>query len=116
MPKQFVNGKATLKFALNTDLTSKNNPRHDIAKSLSQCGNIFIVDAQDNTISKVVDFSAIFYETDEVQKQKVDWVSDVSPILKMMGLLYPSMQNIVDLYNFENVSMSAMKRAFDIED
>jgi len=33
-----------------------------------------------------------------------------------MALLYPSMQKIIDLYNFKGISINAMKRAFDVED
>lgn len=33
-----------------------------------------------------------------------------------MGLLYPAMQKIVNLYTFNQVDLEAMKRAFDIED
>ena len=33
-----------------------------------------------------------------------------------MGLLYPSMQKIVNLYSFRAISMRAMRRAFDVED
>ena len=33
-----------------------------------------------------------------------------------MALMYPAMQRIVDLYNFQNMSMAGMKRAFDVED
>ena len=33
-----------------------------------------------------------------------------------MGLIYPAMQQLVDLYTFRGISMLAMKRAFDIED
>lgn len=40
----------------------------------------------------------------------------VGPKLRRMGLIYPSMQKIVDLYDFDGLSMSAMKRAFTIED
>lgn len=33
-----------------------------------------------------------------------------------MGLMYPAMQNIVNLYDYDGLSMNAMKRAFEIED
>ena len=45
-----------------------------------------------------------------------DWVHDVGPLLRQMALMYPAMQRIVDLYNFQNMSMAGMKRAFDVED
>ena len=33
-----------------------------------------------------------------------------------MGLVYPAMQKIVNLYDFQKISMPSMKRAFEIED
>jgi hypothetical protein len=35
--------------------------------------------------------------------------------MRVMGLLYPSMHKIVDLYNFKEINLGSMKRAFDIE-
>jgi hypothetical protein len=35
--------------------------------------------------------------------------------MRVMGLLYPAMQKIVDLYNFKEIHLGSMKRAFDIE-
>ncbi len=46
----------------------------------------------------------------------MDWLHTVGPKLKLMGLMYPAMQNIIDLYNYDGLSMNAMKRAFEIED
>lgn len=61
-------------------------------------------------------FMALFYETQPRTDNVVDWVRDIGPTLKQMGLLYPSMQKIINLYEFQSVSMRAMRRAFDIED
>ena len=61
-------------------------------------------------------FLVIFYENMPKRDTAVDWVNDISPILKQMGLFYPSMQKIINLYNFRAISMRAMRRAFDIED
>lgn len=41
-------------------------------------------------------------------------MNTVGPELRKMGLLYPAMQRIVDLYNFNGLVMGAMKRAFDV--
>lgn len=48
--------------------------------------------------------------------EHIDWLHLVGPKLKVMGLMYPSMQKIVDLFNYDGLSMDAMKRAFEIED
>lgn len=61
-------------------------------------------------------FFVLFFETDPKIDNVVDWYNDISPILKKMGLLYPSMQKLVDLYTFRGMSMLSMKRAFDVED
>ena len=44
----------------------------------------------------------MFYQNEEKNKNHtIDWVSDIGPLLKNMALLYPAMQNIVDLYTFK---------------
>ena len=43
-------------------------------------------------------------------------MNHAGPFLRTMGLMYPAMQKIVDLYNFKSIVMPAMKRAFDVED
>ena len=48
--------------------------------------------------------------------ESIDWLNVVGPKLKLMGLMYPAMQNIVNLYDYDGLSMNAMKRAFEIED
>ena len=48
--------------------------------------------------------------------QTIDWINHIGPELKRMALLYPSMQRIVDLYNFRGILMKSMARAFDVED
>ncbi len=57
----------------------------------------------------------MFYQNSrEYPYKDIDWLNKVGPKLKLMGLMYPSMQKIVDLYNYDGLSMNAMKRAFEI--
>ena len=102
-----------MKFALNEDLTYLNNPRYPIFENLTISGNIIEKNEPKNFNS--LDFCCLFFHN-KPEASKLDWVSTVGPELRKMGLLYPSMQRIVDLYNFKSLSMPAMKRAFDIED
>ena len=97
-----------MKLALNTDLSSTNNPRFPLFENLVIQGKI-----QEANSNERLDFSCIFFHN-KPSSQK-DWVNTVGPELRKMGLLYPAMQRIVDLYNFKDVTMPAMKRAFDIE-
>ena len=46
----------------------------------------------------------------------IDWVHDIGPILRKYALIFPVMQEMLDLYNFKAIRLTAMKRAFDIED
>ena len=58
-----------------------------------------------------------FFEVeDPLRTNKIDWVHDISPILKVSALLYPSMQEILGLYTLSDLEMSAMRRSFAIED
>ena len=112
----FVNGIASVKLALNTDLTEDTNPRFPTLESLAVQGNISVTG---NPSTENLDFCCIFFQnpsttTKSTSESKPDWVSTVGPELRKMALLYPSMQKIVDLYDFKGVSMAAMKRAFDI--
>ena len=115
----FENGRASIKLALNEDLTEDTNPRYPTLENLAVQGKISV---NGNPSSEKLDFCCIFFQnpstttTTSTPETKPDWVSTVGPELRKMALLYPSMQKIVDLYNFTGVSMAAMKRAFDIED
>ncbi len=68
------------------------------------------------------DISATFFQTNKLlySKDKIfnispDWINYVGPRMRIMGLLYPAMQKIINLYSFMGIDMDAMKRAFDIE-
>ena len=82
-------------------------------------GNIKIEKMQE-TKSTFIDFCCIFFQNEEnpslSEKNNIDWVHDVGPVLRKMALIYPAMQKIIDLYNFQGISIAAMKRAFDVED
>jgi hypothetical protein len=59
--------------------------------------------------------TALFFHNPKVNPySKIDWLNVVGPKLRLMGLMYPSMQNIVNLYDYDGLSMSAMRRAFEI--
>ena len=86
-------------------------------ESLAVQGNITIEEMKE-TKSTHLDICCIFFQNEESpedsEKHNYDWVHDVGPILRQMALIYPTMQKIVDLYNFQGMSMAAMKRAFDV--
>lgn len=108
----FSNGYATIDVFLNRSLTEINNPRHPAMESLCLVGKIKPVENGPAT-----DFTALFFQNPKYNPyEKIDWLNVVGPKLKLMGLMYPSMQNIIDLYDYDGLSMSAMKRAFEIED
>lgn len=61
--------------------------------------------------------SGTYFESNrDLGEQTPDWKNYVGPRLRLMGLLYPAMQKIVNLYSFNQVHLDSMKRAFDIED
>ena len=86
-------------------------------ESLAVQGNITIEEMQE-TKSTYIDFCCIFFQNEEnpenSEKHNFDWVHDVGPILRQMALIYPAMQRIVNLYNFQGMAMGGMKRAFDV--
>ena len=55
-------------------------------------------------------------EINTAKTDKIDWVHDIGPELRKFGLVYPVMQNILDLYNFKEMHLLSMKRCFDVED
>ena len=60
--------------------------------------------------------SGTYFESNsDLGERYPDWKNYVGPRLRLMGLLYPAMQKIVNLYSFNKVDLDAMKRAFDIE-
>jgi hypothetical protein len=62
-------------------------------------------------------FTALYFQNpDKYPYDKIDWLNTIGPKLKLMGLMYPSMQNIINLYDYDGLSMNAMRRAFEIED
>ena len=58
----------------------------------------------------------VFFENEKItaRTDKIDWIHDIGPYLRSVGLIYPVMQNIVDLYNFKKVHLLSMKRCFDV--
>ena len=94
-------------------------------ESLCVLGVFSIKNLKTGKVFKSTEFTGIFYENnikfDKNNKpvpqdpyENIDWLHVVGPKLKVMGLMYPSMQKIVDLYNYDGLSMDAMKRAFEI--
>ena len=69
-------------------------------------------------MSTELKFGVKFFENEEItaKTNKVDWVHDVGPELRKAALLFPQMQKILDLYNFQGLHMNAMRRSFDVED
>ena len=114
LPVKFINGRASVNVYLNKPLTDQNNPRWPFLESLCLVGSL-TTSLNNTDLNKT--FTAIYFQnTAESDKKSpldyVDWVNVVGPKLKLMGLLYPSMQKIVNLYSYDGMSMSAMKRAF----
>ena len=103
--------------ALDEDLSAKNNPRHEWKNSLALCGNMMVQNGE-NILSNKIEFCCKFFENEErnVKTDRIDWVHDIGPELRQSGLVYPVMQNILDLYNFKSLHLLSMKRSFDIED
>ena len=118
----FKDGVTSVKLSLNEDLTEKNNPRafplknatNSIFKNLTLPGKISIKGNTDLELSLSCNFFQNKLPSTIIKK--TDWVHDIGPVLKRMGLLYPSMQRVVNLYHFMGLSMYSMKRAFDVED
>ena len=95
----FKNGVGTLTVSLQEPLTAENNPRSEL-KSLCLIGTVDIT--KNEGINPDNQFTVMFYQNEEKNKNHtIDWVSDIGPLLKNMALLYPAMQNIVDLYTFK---------------
>ena len=95
----FKNGVGTLTVSLQEPLTAENNPRSEL-KSLCLIGTVDIT--KNEGINPDNKFTVMFYQNEEKNKNHtIDWVSDIGPLLKNMALLYPAMQNIVDLYTFK---------------
>lgn len=100
---------------MNKDLTEDINPRHPAIESLCLQGKLKIDGKPNDNIS--ASFTALFFQNPSKNPfYRIDWQHSVGPKLRLMGLMYPSMQNIVDLYNYDGLSMPAMRRAFEIED
>ncbi len=101
---KFVNGKTKIKFVLNADLTPDNNPRHEVCSSLSFILTL-LFDQKNSKKPIETDYLNLkFFEVeDPLRTNKIDWVHDISPILKVSALLYPSMQKILDLYTLSNL-------------
>ncbi len=128
------NGYGTFKVYLNENLTRKNNPRSLIRYCLDDKGNSIInslsvesflqpriikKDKQQNILIDTCiigdSISGLYYETNSQHcRRAADWKNFVGPRMRVMGLLYPAMQQIVDLYNFNEMHLGSMKRAFDI--
>jgi hypothetical protein len=100
---------------LNKDLTEDINPRHPAMESLCLQGYLTIKGKPTEKMS--ANFTALFFQNPSKNPfYRIDWQHVVGPKLRLMGLMYPSMQNIVNLYNYDGLSMQAMRRAFEIED
>lgn len=75
-------------------------------------GTFSIRDKDEKILSKQ-DFTTVFFQNPSKDPyESIDWLNVVGPKLKLMGLMYPAMQNIVNLYDYDGLSMNAMKRAF----
>lgn len=117
---------------MNEDLTNLNNPRtlskldsNPILSSIALEGAIqYSGPGEGDAYIYGDDISVTFFETnvnnshakgDFLNMKTPDWVNYVGPRMRIMGLLYPAMQKIINLYSFMGIDMEAMKRAFDIE-
>lgn len=83
-------------------------------ESLCLVGTFSIRDKDDDKIilSKQ-DFTTVYFQNPRNDPyESIDWLNVVGPKLKLMGLMYPAMQNIVNFYDYDGLSMNAMKRAF----
>ena len=123
-----MDGKVKINICLNEDLTAETNPRRlndysenpilgsmvseaQVNVTYNMKGGCIITDATNDN------FTAMFFESNPLKGiQTPDWHHFVGPRLRVMALMYPAMQKIIDLYDFKSITIDAMKRAFDIED
>jgi hypothetical protein len=125
-------GRGSFLLYMNENLTRFNNPRSLVPPKLRGKGfstnpvissiaitcdlNATFVKNGTEKIFSQDGVSAIYYESNpDLGEQFPDWKNYVGPRLRVMGLLYPAMQKIIDLYSFKQVNLDSMKRAFDIE-
>jgi hypothetical protein len=111
-------GRGQFKVYLNENLTQQNNPRsfkgskNPIISSLCLTSTItakirnrshknIINSPSEDTITSIDNISGIYFESNPSKgHQCPDWKNNIGPKLRVVGLMYPAMQNILNLYSF----------------